>query len=1214
MADLTIDRAQLEIIIKNDESRKRLRELEESTTKLTREMKTLEKQGKKDTAEWKEKEAAIKRNRAEMDQLTKAIGLTGLTMKELRRRQAELNLILSQMDPRLPEYKQLQQQLSAVTARVNELKGGANAAGISMKGMADGFNRYFGMITTFLASITGLVLGFRKLSEQIAHLDDVYSDVMKTTGKTREEVVALNDEFKKWDTRTARESLNNLARDAGKLGIESTKDILDFVDAGNQINVALGEDLGEDAIKNIGKMVGVYKDASDQLQGIDLKGQMLAVGSAINELGASSTASEPYLVSFAGRLGGISKQAKINIADILGYASALDQDMQAVEMSATALQQFIMKLMGDPAKFARLAGLEVKGFTDLLRTDANAAIKQVLTALNEKGGFQELIPVFQEMGLDGARAVGVLSSMAGSIEKVEAAQKIANQAMRDGTSITNEHNIKNNNLQASLAKARKDFQEKALVLGEKLAPALIRSTNGFSYLIEVITELPRIVKENQIAIILLVGSFLALQAAKIKVIAASALEHIMLQKGIGLRIKDAVFLNALIVQEEYRIALIGKTTIAQKAAAIATATWRSALFALGGPLGLAIMAITGLAAGIKLYDKYNAESLRLEAVKEQRIKSLTSANNLLQTSYNAQSNIIGNINSLNQKQIEKLSELTAATIKQAEAELLGAKIKQQITQEENTRVGIWDRVKNQFLAFNNSFVASVRNMKTAEENGKEAAAEFNEQISALEESLGNLKTQHKSLTDVLTAEAEADKIAAKSTGQWEEKARLLSTALKYAIKDSDDYNRINAKLIEVNKKINDSNKKILDDNTLLVTSYQHLSNAIGQYKNKLTDLIMKGDLNQAIDIGRLLAQAQSYQKYIDDIVAAGGDLELVIDKIRVEIVDKENDSLFEFDKDGKQKFSEKANDWLSEIFADAEASVDVSLNPEDTSGIQTLPDATPTFNKDWYLDQVQVTSNAAFDIWRNKQDQQYEYELNRINKSKEAELKNKNLTEAQKDAINEKYRKKEAKLKAEAFRKQKAADILQSIINTALSISRAWSAPPGGWANLPMVVAAGISGALQTATIASTKVPQYKKGKYNVTGAEDGRKYSADWIGTPSTGEYSKPSLFAESGNEIIIDAPTTSRMRANAPELIRAIYRMAGKVPQRAAGSYPGEVYQENAGNQMQGMMMIPKEALTIFSELNTTLKGGLYTKLSLFDLKEMQDKESEIENLSGF
>lgn len=116
-----------------------------------------------------------------------------------------------------------------------------------------------------------------------------------------------------------------MAADAGKLGITGKKDLLDFVDAGNQINVALGEDLGEGAIKNIGKITQVYKSSTKELESLDLKGQMLSVGSAINELGQSSTASEAYLVDFAQRLGGVAAQSGISIQNILGYASALDK-------------------------------------------------------------------------------------------------------------------------------------------------------------------------------------------------------------------------------------------------------------------------------------------------------------------------------------------------------------------------------------------------------------------------------------------------------------------------------------------------------------------------------------------------------------------------------------------------------------------------------------------------------------------------------------------------------------------------------------------------------------------------------------------------------------------------------------------------------------------------------------------------------------------------
>ena len=448
--------------------------------------------------------------------------LAGVSYNDLLKVKTQLNRELREATRGTQKYNTILEQHKRVTISMakaqNEMNTEIGCQGNNWAKAAGFLNNYWVMFTGFVAIVIGASMTFRKIAEDVAKMDDVYSDVMKTTGLTRDEVLALNEELKKMDTRTSREELNKLATEAGKLGIVGSKNILDFVDAGNQIRVALGEDLGEDAIKNIGKMVGVFEKSTKELQGIGLKEQMLAVGSAVNELGATSSANEDYLVQFAGRLGGVATQAGIGMDSILGFASALDQDMQQVEMSATALQQFIMKLMGDPAKFAKLAGLEVKNFSTLLNTDANAAIKQVLRALHEKGGFQKLIPIFQEMGLDGARATGVLSSMANSIDKIDKAQRIANQSMAAGVSITNEYEIKNNNLAAKLEKARKEFQEVALKLGESLNPALLESTKWTTMLVKGLANLPGILKEYKgsiIGIVSAIGAYTLILKSKI---------------------------------------------------------------------------------------------------------------------------------------------------------------------------------------------------------------------------------------------------------------------------------------------------------------------------------------------------------------------------------------------------------------------------------------------------------------------------------------------------------------------------------------------------------------------------------------------------------------------------------------------------------------------------------------------------------------------------
>lgn len=515
----------IKIYIDSSDAMKKASELKTKISTLEKALSDLDAQGKKDTPEYTRKAKALQElqgSYARYEQKVRDVervlkNLSGATKTELLMAQKEVRKSMKDVERGTDEYNaKLKTLLSikaelAIANREERLEMGKQAT--MWDRVANGFNKYFGVVTAFIAGITGVSFTLRKLAQDNAALDDVYSDVMKTTGNTRDEVLSLNETFKAMDTRTLREQLNMLARDAGKLGLSGRKDLLDFVEAGNQINVALGDDLGDGAIKNIGKMTEVYALSTKEMDKMDLKGKMLAVGSAINELGQSSTAAEPYMVNFTQRLGGVAAQAGISIQNVLGFASALDQSGQAVEMSATALQKFIMSVMGDPAKFARIAGIEVQKFTKLLQTDANQAIKDVLASLSQKGGFQQLIPVFKEMGLDGARAVGVLAALATNIKKVDEAQRISNEAFSEGVSITEEYNIKNNNLQAQLEKNRKAFSDAALELGERLSPVLLQSTKWTTYFIKLLPSMLDFLEKYGKYLLYAVGGYAAYVAA-----------------------------------------------------------------------------------------------------------------------------------------------------------------------------------------------------------------------------------------------------------------------------------------------------------------------------------------------------------------------------------------------------------------------------------------------------------------------------------------------------------------------------------------------------------------------------------------------------------------------------------------------------------------------------------------------------------------------------
>ena len=346
----------------------------------------------------------------------------------------------------------------------------------SIIGRLNGTINKWGMsIASAVAAFTGLTMAGRQAVNAYAEMDQEMANVRKFTGMTAEQVAALNEEFKKMDTRTSREDLNKLAQEAGRLGMQSQEDVMGFVRAADKINVAL-DDLGEGATLTLSKLTTIFGDR----ERLGVEQSLLSVGSVINELSQNCTASAPYLAEFASRLGGVGAQAGMTTQQIMGIGAVLDTYNQKVEASATALSQVIVRLYQDPAKYAKVAGLDVKAFADLLKQDANAALIQFLEALNKAGGMDVLSPMFKDMGENGARAVAALSTLANHIDEVKSQQLVANQAFEEAVSIDKEFNVQNTTVQAGLEKAKKNFNEMAVALGEKLAPVMRYAITGSS--------------------------------------------------------------------------------------------------------------------------------------------------------------------------------------------------------------------------------------------------------------------------------------------------------------------------------------------------------------------------------------------------------------------------------------------------------------------------------------------------------------------------------------------------------------------------------------------------------------------------------------------------------------------------------------------------------------------------------------------------------------
>ena len=383
------------------------------------------------------------------------------------------------------EWKKLQGQLQQVRTEMQRINNEGKATSGFLSRLWNGLNKNWGALTQVVGSLTALTVTLKASAQAYADMEESMANVRKYTGQTDEEVRRMNEDFKRMDTRTAREQLNELAGSAGRLGITSKEMIEEFVDGADKINVALGDDLGEGAVDKIGKLAQMFGE--DKTKG--LRGAMLATGSAINELAQNSSANAGYIVDFTADLSGVGIQAGMTQAQLMGLASALDQNMQEEATSATVFSQLITKMYQEPAKFAKIAGVEVTKFSNLMKTNANEGLMTFLSAMKSRGGFAEMAPMFEEMQLNGTRAVGVLSAVASHLDQVRTAQDLATQSYASGTSVINEFNVQNNTVQAQLDKAKKRFEDITVELGEQLIPVTRYAISTLSVGIRVLSTL-----------------------------------------------------------------------------------------------------------------------------------------------------------------------------------------------------------------------------------------------------------------------------------------------------------------------------------------------------------------------------------------------------------------------------------------------------------------------------------------------------------------------------------------------------------------------------------------------------------------------------------------------------------------------------------------------------------------------------------------------------
>lgn len=541
--------------------------------------------------------AAARRSASELARENKLIDATlknisGSSMRELQYSLKIVNERLEDTKQGTNAFDELNNKAKQLKRQITAINNEQTTSVGLWKGAINGLNKNWGAITQTLSAFTGLSATVRQCVDAFTDMDQEMNNVRKYTGQSMEEVEEMNENFKKVDTRTARSELNKLAQDAGRLGITNREMIEEFVDVGDKIKVALGDDLGDGAIGKVGKLAMAFGE-DDRL---GLRGAMLATGSAINELAQNSSASAGYLVEFTARVAGVGKQVGLTQAQIMGYAAVMDENMQKDEMASTAFSQLLTKMSTDTKTFAKMAGVDLKTFSDLVKNDMNKAVITLMDNLKSKGGFDQLGKMFGDMGLDGARAVAVLTTMADKVDDIRERQEIATEAYREAKSVIEEFDVQNSTLQADVDKAKNRFRELTIELGEKLLPVVKYTISAGGLLVKSLSAITSFTTKYWKVLVVvtsgIVAYTLAVKAAEIAEMAHNAAKL----KGLAIDKMKRMYSSLLeSAQTAYTIA-VDATTRKISLATAAQKMWNDVI--LANPWAAAIVTMVAVTAAL----------------------------------------------------------------------------------------------------------------------------------------------------------------------------------------------------------------------------------------------------------------------------------------------------------------------------------------------------------------------------------------------------------------------------------------------------------------------------------------------------------------------------------------------------------------------------------------------------------------------------------------
>ena len=381
---------------------------------------------------------------------------------------------------------------------------------INAGALGSAFTAASAVLNRFIASTQDYV-------DAYATIDDAMSAVQKTTGMTREEVESLRNSLQNIDTRTSTEKLLKIAEIGGRLGV-AKEDIEAFATSVDVANVALGDSFqggAEEIATVLGKIRGAFQDTKE----MGIEDAFNAIGSALNSVGATCTATEGNVAQFAQRLGALPDAMKPSVQEAIGLGAAFENASINAEIAATAYGQLMTKAASNIGKFAAAMGEPVEEMRELLNTNP---VEFMLRFAESMRGMpaDELGAQLKDLKLNAVGVQEAIGAMSSQTEEFRRILEVSATEFANGTSMMEEFGTVNNNAAAQLEKAKNEVQDAKETLGKELIPVITNLTQQSANGIRVMTEVVKWIKDHKAVVIGLATAYNWLAIKQMAVVAA----------------------------------------------------------------------------------------------------------------------------------------------------------------------------------------------------------------------------------------------------------------------------------------------------------------------------------------------------------------------------------------------------------------------------------------------------------------------------------------------------------------------------------------------------------------------------------------------------------------------------------------------------------------------------------------------------------------------